>query len=308
MTERDRYEQALRLLWGFLKTRLGTRKRAGLGVGQHSASEVLVLDRNGMPGRHHWAADVKVGSNRGRELASGVFGLTDSALDAEHLSMIPHLLDAIAEFTRLGIIRSHHDSHEGEYFITFPGADALQQSDFRKAPAGDEYLRAFREEFGGCADFVVVDRYLDQAARAYRANLDLAATVMMGVCYEFALLHIASAVCDVHGRGGDLSTLSAKERDDLEKHGTGEYVPAARVEKAVRSALVAHRGRLGFEVGQWLDHTFAAGFRFVGALRNSAGHPTDTSINRMEIASMLTLFPSTFRRTRGLVEKLASLP
>jgi hypothetical protein len=151
----------------------------------------------------------------------------------------------------------------------------------------DGYL-AFLRTLVPAADSIVV-QYVYEATRAYRANLDFAAAVMLGAAAERAILQLLEAIRDWQPdpkAKARQSRLLARPRQPLvfsEVHNTvKELADADRMPYATHQGAITHLLSL---------------FEMVRVQRNEAVHPQVTAVAREKVFLSLQTFPVAYQVT-----------
>jgi hypothetical protein len=300
-------EELRAALWRFLKERLAARKKAGMPVGDTSAHVPFPSAARG-GGVVSWGPlpyDATL-DGEGRQQFILHFNVHEHELPSKVMELAPVLLEEMYELLRAGILRPC-PSRPLHLLITEHGAFCLDQELQDMPPASTERVAAFLEEFAGSPDVDVLARHLGEAVAAYRAGLNLSATVMIGCCYELGLGQLADAVCALEARWGSFPTeISRKTRASVVKLRAGKLVGAADQDDLVQEVLTHLSPDLG-EDKDWVTTCLPATSFFVRSLRNAAGHPTGKAIPRDQIASHIMLFTAYRRRVCSLVATLATI-
>jgi hypothetical protein len=223
----------------------------------------------------------------------------------EYAGLIPLLVEEVYLLVQAGLLRPHFASLR--LFITEHGAFCLDQDLQDMPPTSTERVASFLEEFAGSPDVDVLARHLGEAVSAYRAGLNLSATVMIGCCYELGLGQLADGVCALSVRWGHLPAgVSRETRKSVDRLHQGKLVGAADQDDLVHDVLTRIAPALG-EDRDWVASCLPAISFFVRSLRNAAGHPTGKVIPRDQIASHIMLFTAYYRRVRSLLGTLGTV-
>jgi hypothetical protein len=299
-------EELRAALWRFLKERLAARRKAGVALGD-AAGEIP------LPRRTHRGGVVDLGSPRhdatldaeGKSLLCQMYLLPYETVPKEFADLTPRLVEEVYLLLQVGVLRPHFASLR--LFITEHGAFCLDQDLQDMPPTSTERVAAFLEEFAGSPDVDVLARHLGEAVAAYRAGLNLSATVMIGCCYELGLDRLVEAVCTLETRCGRLPVgVSDLTKGRVKKIKANGRVGAIAKGEMVHDVLV-HLAVVEGEDLEWVTTCLNPDFFFVGLLRNAAGHPTGKVITRDQIASHIMLFTACYRRVRSLVATLGGL-
>ena len=306
-------EEAEEAVWNHLKDRLAVRRQMKVCLGVPAKLPVKMGTQNGAPFSMPINCDITLDSDGGLLLAAIADRRPDElrSVDAQRGGnghVLPLLLDAVNELVRLGVLRCAPVSPQ-YLFITHQGRAALDADDLGFAVVSDRRVAAFATEFSQKPDFDTIHRHLAEAVAAYRANLDLSATVMTGCCYEMALVQLVRSLATYQTRLGPLPNLNKKERDDISNSASGAYVAASRLEaasnKTLRALVPIHAEMKPFN--EWIKGSLGGSFYLVRVVRNAAGHPSGQSVSRDEVATHIGLFNSFYRRLILLIAALDGL-
>jgi hypothetical protein len=178
--------------------------------------------------------------------------------------------------------------------VTEFGKAALQGNVTPYDPNG--YLRNLNEKVPN-ADPVIV-KYIAESAETLRRNCFLSSTVTLGCASEKAFLLLLDTYRDALNPA-DQATLDkalAKARGIKQEHEVFmkdydfKLRPRLKATGSSSDSLTALDSALGFIFGYFRD------------IRNSAGHPTGTTLSREVVTSHLVVFPHYLRALFDLME------
>ncbi len=297
-------DEAVALLWAFLKKRLAERRAHPAGVGQTENIHHRLPGPNGYEDRHNWPGDVPLDLD-GRLLLGGLVHAWPDSL-CPRPETLPLLLDAVHDLVRQGVLRPSWCGGNA-LLITLHGAALLDRDEVDLPPGDAGRVVRLRSEFADLPDLDLIAKHYAEAIAAYQASLDYSATVMIGVCYEAGLLLLAREIAAYADRApGEVPGLNGNHKRNLGKVKDGEYVPASSLEGLLYDVLCALGDELGADL-EWVRTCLRPTCFFVRSLRNSAGHPTGKAVPRDDIAAHILLLPQYLRRVVSLKGTLAAL-
>lgn len=304
MSEPTNRDEALAMLWAFLKVRLKER-RAVAGIGEPKNITHRLPGPNGYDQDFGWRADVPL-DGEGKILLGGLVRAYPDSLRPKPQTL-PLLLDVVHDLQRQGILRPSWERDANALYITGHGAAVLDTDDMG-LPAGDAgRLARLRAEFVGLTDLDLIAKHYGEAIAAYDAGLDYSATVMVGVCYEAGLVLLAREIAAYEARvTGPVPGMNKNHKASVAKVALNEYVPASALEGLVYDVLCA----IGVGVGddlEWVKTCLRPTCYFVRSLRNSAGHPTGKEVPRDDIAAHILMLPAFLRRVASLQRTVGAL-
>ncbi len=304
LPEPNTREEAASLVWSFLKRRLAERLRVS-GLGYPGGVSHRMPGPNGYEEEMSWRGDIPLGGD-GRVFLGGLLRCYPDRLRVKP-ETAPLVLDVAHDLTRQGILRPVLDGSPALY-ITRHGAAALQADDVGLPPGDAGRVARLRAEFSGVPDIDLIAKHYAEAIAAYEASLDYAATVMIGVCYEAGILHMARAIAHRQGQAGRESAgMNRNHRSTCEKVSAGEYVPASSVEGMVYDVLCALLQGSDPDL-EWVRTCLRPTCFFVRTLRNAAGHPTGKAVARDDIAAHILLLPAFLRQVVSVSAAVSADP
>lgn len=293
-TSRD---EAIALLWAFLKLRLQER-RAVAGIGEPKNIPHRLPGPNGYEQDFGWRADIPL-DGEGRSLLGGLLRAYPDSLRPK-AATLPMLLDVVADLQRQGILRPSWERDAHALYITGHGAAVLDADDLGLPPGDAGRVARLRAEFSALGDLDLISKHYGEAIAAYDVGLDYSATVMIGVCYEAGLVLLAREIAAYEDRSpGAVPGMNKNHKGSVAKVADGEYVPASALEGLVYDVFCALGPRLGDDL-EWVKTCLRPTCYFVRSLRNSAGHPTGKAVPRDDIAAHIMMLPAFFRRVASL--------
>jgi hypothetical protein len=149
--------------------------------------------------------------------------------------------------------------------LTPAGVAALKDEDYNPDDAPG-YLAKLAKDVPGLGDIATM--YLREALRSYAARSYLAATVMLGVASEAAILDMAERLTEYYGD----TALRATLRDPR--------IPYSRKFQEVRKRLETRKSELPADVTDGMSLTFDSILDLLRINRNDAGHPTGKHFGR----------------------------
>ena len=299
-------DEAVALLWAFLKKRLAERRAAPAGIGEPKNIQHRLPGPNGYEQDLSWRADVPL-EGEGRILLGGVLHAYPDSLHPKPQTL-PLLLDVVHDFQRQGILRPSWERDSAALYISHHGAVVLDADDMG-LPAGDSgRVARLKKEFAGLADIDLIAKHYGEAIAAYEVGLDYSATVMIGVCYEAGLLLMAREIAAYEGRApGTVPGMNKNHKANIAKLDAKEYVPASSLEGMTYDVFCAIGQGLGDDL-DWAKTCLRPVCFFVRSLRNSAGHPTGKTVPRDDIAAHIMMLPAFLRRVQSVNRNVSRLP
>ena len=180
-----------------------------------------------------------------------------------------------------------------ELRLTHAGIAAVRDEDYNPDDASG-YLEKLSRDIPGLSQTTAT--YLREAVRSYAGGLYLAATVMVGVASEAAVLEMAGA-------------LAARFNDDALK----TTLANARISyykkfQEIRKMLESSKAALPAELTDGMSLLFESVLDLLRVNRNDAGHPSGKHFGRDDCFIALRMASRYLQRIYALKESLGTAP
>lgn len=140
--------------------------------------------------------------------------------------------------------------------------------------------------------------YVAEAIASHRARNYIAATVMIGVAVENALVRLTEAM---------LRWLPPSEATNLKREFDGQR-QAARLFDEVRKRLDPRKGQIPADIGAHYEVSLLGIGTVLRIARNDAGHPTGQRFDRDDAAQFLMMLPRYLEHAARLADWMGGQP
>ncbi len=195
------------------------------------------------------------------------------------------------------LVPGHGDGGSSWPYVSFSeyGEKVILQQEFSPYdPTG--YVAQLKVEISNLDSIVLF--YLQEALSAFRANLFVASTVMLGVASERLLDMLLGAFTG--------ALASSIERSQFNEKTMGRQL-SQRYEE-LRKRIDPKRSQLPLDMGDNLVTYLGGVFTIIRLFRNDSGHPTGRTIQRDEAYANLYVFARYCKYMSQLVEHLRANP
>lgn len=232
-------------------------------------------------------------------LMRGLFGDARLAFeDGEHKIFEQALWDMFSEGTLAPVFKSQRYGgqkawEEGEFKLTARGLRGFQTT---LAPTRDVegYLDTVAKAVSGLAAHVQILAFTEQAVRAARADLAIAASAMMALALEAALMELAAGWL----KAGLVHAAAAPGSPRAQVAWLARTIAASPAATAALTSATAPADGLG---------PLSQAAEAIAATRDEAGLPCRCAATSADLESALQLLPAALERTTQLVRLAAVL-
>lgn len=179
------------------------------------------------------------------------------------------------------------------YQLTEYGKQMLENAEYQPYdPSG--YLSRLKADVPNVHQDVI--RYLEEALRCFRTSCFFATAVMIGCATEKGILQLIETFGDALQKDQEKTQYKNKTKKGLIKDKYG----------VLRNCLLPKKPSLPPELRDGLEVKLDQIFSLIRTIRNDAGHPTSTIIDKETVHANLLLFPINCRLVYGLINYFGS--